>query len=432
MTSRSLHAMRRFGFGRRGNEPLPDDEKAWLRAQLDAADPLLARPGPSTANAILVGRNEAAAAKNGTVPPTYIGKLFRDEMTALLRTAVATDLPLRERLVWFWSNHFSVSGRAGALTLALIGAYIQEAIRPHVTGRLQDMVKAVMRHPAMLFYLDEDSSVGPGSRFGREHHLGLNENLARESLELHTLGVDAGYTQADVTAFAALLSGRTVNQDGESPDFAFRIELHEPAPKPFIGQVFPPGFAGSEAAVEWIANHPATRHHVATQLVRHFVADDPPADYVAKVVDCLNATGGDLKQAMLAIIDMPQAWSELTKFQAPAEYVIAVQRALDLPPEPDWRLYDAVSDLGQPVMGALLPNGWPDTEADWISGEALLKRADWAVTQGQRPGVPGADAIAAAALGDMCSQSTLDTVRRCPNPAEAIAMVFASPEFVRR
>jgi uncharacterized protein (DUF1800 family) len=146
----------------------------------------------------------------------------------------------------------------------------------------------------------------------------------------------------------------------------------------------------------------------------------------------LNDTEGDLKQAMLAIIDMPEAWVPLTKFRAPAEYVVAVERALDLPSQPDHQLLGACAELGQRFMGPLLPNGWPDTAADWISGEALLTRADWAMTQAVRSGAPAVDTVAAATLGELCSGPTRDAVRSCPNPAEALATLFASPEFMRR
>jgi uncharacterized protein (DUF1800 family) len=155
-------------------------------------------------------------------------------------------------------------------------------------------------------------------------------------------------------------------------------------------------------------------------------------DCDARMVDALNQSDGDLKHAMLAIIDMPEAWQPLTKFRLPAEYVVAVHRALDLPPEPGHQLLGASGDLGQPFMGPILPNGWPDTAADWLSGEAILKRADWAMTQASRPGAPTAEAVADATLGDLCSASTRTALKACATPAEALATLFASPEFLRR
>ena len=432
MTVGSSQAIRRFGFGRLGSEPLPDDAPNWLRSQLDAPDPLLSQPGPSVANAVLVMRHYKDAQKSGGPLPMGFAELYWQDMSALLQHAATTDLPFRERLVWFWSNHFTISGRAGNWIFGFSGPYIRDAIRPHVTGRFADMLKAVMQHPGMLYYLDNQLSDGPDSPLGIKRHVGFNENLARECLELHTLGVDGGYTQADVTAFASILTGRTANLDGDNPDFVFKAEAHEPGPKHFMGREFPEGFAGSEQALDFIAAHPATHRHLATQLVRHFIADAPPPSCVDRVAAVLGETDGDLKQAMLAIADMPEAWQPLTKFRAPAEYIVAVLRALNLPSDQPHQISDATIDLGQPFMGPLLPNGWPDTAPDWLSGEALLKRADWAMTQASRPGAPTADAVAQATLGDLCSPSTRDAIKACPNQAEALATLFASPEFMRR
>jgi uncharacterized protein (DUF1800 family) len=423
---------RRFGLGRWGNEISPVDVRQWLVSQLDMPDPALAGPGPSTANGILVGRRHEAAMRAGQDLKYGMAELFGEDMTASLQAAVTTDRPFRERLVWFWTNHFTISARAGNYVYGLAGAYIREAIRPHVAGRFADMLKAVIGHPGMLYYLDNWLSDGPHSLYGLTQHRGLNENLARECLELHTIGVDGGYTQADVTEFAAILTGRTINFDGNNPGAIFKPEAHEPGPKRFMGHDFPEGFSGSEAVLDMIASHPATQRHIATKLVRHFVADVPPPACVARVASVLGDSGGDLKQAVLAVIDMPEAWQPLTKFRAPAEYVVAVVRALDLPPEPPHLLYDATRDLGQPFMSPLLPNGWPETADAWLSGEALLKRADWAMTQASRSGAPSARAVADATLGELCSKSTRDAIDACPTPAEALATLFASPEFMRR
>lgn len=432
MITDPLHAFRRFGFGRRGSEPVPDDATKWLLSQLDAADPLPSGTGPSLINAVRVQHRYDAAVKAGGSPTYGMANIFGDEMTAAIQHAATTDLPFRERLVWFWSNHFTASARAGGWNFGFDGTYIREAIRPHVTGRFTDLVKAVMRHPAMLIYLANDTSVGPNSPVGLKQHRGLNENLARECLELHTLGVHGGYTQRDVTAFAAVLTGRSVKLDEDAPGFIFKADSHEPGPKTLLGRTFPPGFDGSEAALAFIAVQPATHRHIATQLVQHFVADTPPEHCVARLAAELDRTHGDLKQAMLTIIDMPEAWQPLTKFRAPAEYVVTVLRALDLPPEPGTHEFAATQDLGQPFMSPLLPNGWPDTAADWLSGEALLKRADWAVIQASRPGAPAAEAVADATLGNLCSASTRAAIKACPTPAEALATLFASPEFMRR
>jgi uncharacterized protein (DUF1800 family) len=432
MSDMALHAFRRFGLGRRGTEPAPADVQGWLITQLDAADPLLSQPGPSTLNAVVIDQRYQAARKAGDMPPEGFTELFNREMTAALQHAATTDLPFRERLVWFWANHFTVASHAGPWPFGLNGAYVQEAIRPHVTGRFVDLAKAVMLHPAMLSYLDEEVSIGPDSPIGMMQHRGLNENLAREFMELHTLGVQAGYSQHDVTSFAALLTGRGFDVSGPNPGYVYHADMHEPGPQTLMGHSFPDGSAGSDTAIEWIATHPATYRHLATKLVQHFVADVPPAACVAKVETALRDSGGDLKQAYRAIIALPEAWQPLTKFRAPAEYVIAVQRAIDLPMEPAGRLLAATRDLGQPFRDPLLPNGWPDTAEDWVGGETLLKRADYAMTQASRPNAPPAEAVMNDTLGDLCSASTRAAVKACPNQAEALATLLASPEFMRR
>jgi uncharacterized protein (DUF1800 family) len=393
---------------------------------------LLAVPGPSTWNTVQVNNRWLAGLKSGGPMSGGYSELFSKEMTASLQYAVTTDIPFRERLVWFWANHFTVAARGGPWPFGLNGAYVQEAIRPNVSGTFADLALAVMRHPAMLDYLDENRSVGPDSPTGKAKQLGLNENLAREFLELHTLGVNGGYTQRDVTAFALLLTGRRFEDTADNLKVVFHPDMSEPGPETIMGHTFGDGLAGSEAAIVWIANHPATHRHLATQLVRHFVADVPPASCVARVSAALNESGGDLKAAYRAIIEMPEAWQPMTKFLAPVDYIIAVQRALALPFEPGSKLLEATADLGQPFRNPLLPNGWPDTADDWIAGEGLLKRADYAMSQAIRPGAPDAQAVLEATIGDICSDTTRAAVKACPDNAEALATVLASPEFMRR
>ncbi len=231
-----------------------------------------------------------------------MGQLFKGEVDALVAYALTTPTPFRERLVWFWANHFTVSLRGGR-TAALGGDYVRTAIRPHVTGRFADMLLAVMRHPAMLTYLDNAGSFGPGSPAGLQRNKGLNENLARESLELHTVSPAAGYTQADVTSYARILTGWSVaNGEKEPAGFRFRPHMHEPGEQTLMGRIMPAGEEGGVAALALLANHPATHRHLAAKLVQHFVADDPaPAD-VRRVEGVLRDTGGDLGQAALALV----------------------------------------------------------------------------------------------------------------------------------
>jgi uncharacterized protein (DUF1800 family) len=366
-------------------------------------------------------------------PRLSLVDMFQLHQTQAMSHAVSTDLPFRERLVWFWTNHFSVSSRRGAWVLALIGPFVREAIRPHVTGRFSDMLLAVMHHAGMLDYLDNLWSVGPDSVHGRRHGGGLNENLGRECLELHTVGIDGGYTQADVTALASMLTGWTVAPPGDDcPGFRFDADRHQPGPKQFMGLAYPEGLAGGKMALMWLACHPATYRHIATRLARHFIADDPPPEAITQVAGVLGATGGDLRAATLALLRMPQAWQTLTKRRTPIDYVVAVYRALELGPQTIPSPAQLAHALGQPLWGAPLPNGWPDTAAAWSSGEALLRRADWAYELAGR--IPDIDPVRIGenALGCLLSANTRAALRACASPREALAMLFASHEFQRR
>ena len=243
--------------------------------------------------------------------------------------------PFRERLVWFWTNHFTDLA-APRRVRGAGGAFVEEAIRPHVTGRFADMLLAVMRHPAMLLYLDNVCSAGPDSPAGQRGKRGLNENLARECLELHTVSPAAGYTQADVTNFARVLTGWSIDLQRDPPGFRFRPFAHEPGEQIVMGRRFPPGEEGGVAALRFLAAHPATHRFLATKLVRHFVADDPPEDAVRRIAGVLRDSDGDLGAAAAAVTTLEAAWQPLTKLRTPLDYVVATLRALDAPePQPD-------------------------------------------------------------------------------------------------
>jgi uncharacterized protein (DUF1800 family) len=376
MDTHAAQAMIRFGLGRRGNEPLPGDPARWLADQLSRPDPALALPGSGTPEALAAIRADLAVQKaNHQLPPEQrsdshpVHDLFVIDVTVATDTLLTTDTPFRERLVWFWANHFTISLRHEDIA-AMTSAYLREAIRPHVDGRFVDMLRAVMHHPAMLIYLDNFRSVGPGSDVGRRQHIGLNENLARESLELHTLSPESGYTQADVTSYANILTGWSIDfayAPNGKPGFQFRANAHEPGTKTVMGKVFPPGVEGGEMMLTWLADHPATHKHLASKLVRHFVADDPSPAAVARIEGVLRDTRGDLKAASLELTRLPEAWQPLNKIRSPADYAVAVLRAMDLPAEHRPNLQNGMQFLGQPIFMAPLPNGWPDTASDWAA-----------------------------------------------------------------
>ena len=431
MDSRAHTAFARFGLGRRGAEPLPADPLAWLAAQLGPAPASAVPPGGADPTAAFAALEEA---RRNRPPPGQPGPprlIYEAEVATLADQALATGQPFRERLVRFWANHFTVSVRAGRVA-PFAGDFVRTAIRPYVTGRFADMLLAVMRHPAMLLYLNQAGSVGPGSPAGLRSGRGLNENLARECLELHTLSPAAGYTQADVTAFARILTGWSVQREPPGAGFRFHPAAHEPGEQALLGRVFPDGEAGGIEALRFLAEHPATHHHLATKLVQHFVADDPDPGDVRAVEAALRDTGGDLAAAALAVSRLPGAWAPLAKLRAPQDFAIAALRAADLSPERRPPLPGIATGLGQPWFGAPAPNGWGDCAADWSGPEAVLRRVDWAYGFGGRDDLPEPDAMAEAALGPLLQPATLIALRRAGSRRDAMTLLLTSPEFQRR
>jgi uncharacterized protein (DUF1800 family) len=430
MENRVAHALIRFGLGGRA-DALPADPMPWLRAQLDGADPRVAANGlADLAEGLTVIRAEQ---RNNAdeVARQRIREIFRSGNLAAADGLISSEQPFRERLVWFWANHFTVSIRRFAVT-AVGHHYIREAIRPHVTGNFAEMLRAVMRHPAMLMYLDNQQSFGPNSQLGLRQKRGLNENLARECLELHTVTPAAGYTQADVTEFARVLTGWSIAYEQPPFNFVFRPGAHEPGAKRVMGQEFAPGEAGGLAALDWLAGHPATHHSLATKLVRHFVADDPPPDAVRRIEGVLRDSKGDLKAASLALLDLPQAWVPLTKLRTPVEFVIAAVRAMGLPADKRPDVPGVLNGLGQPFLNAPLPNGWADTAADWAGPEGMLRRMEWGYGLAGRVGGLNPVEIAEATLGPLLPADTKLQIARAGSRREGMTLLFAAPEFQRR
>lgn len=436
VSTQAVHALNRFGLGRRGGEALPDDPLAWLAGQLEGPDPGLAVPAASLADGLAAWRDDLRRGNDGMQASRAI---MAADTAAWLEYAVATPAGFRERLVWFWANHFTISLRRGGVN-AVANDYIRAAIRPHVTGRFADMLGAVMRHPGMLFYLDNTQSVGPDSAVARRARVqasgrpvpGLNENLARECLELHTVTPAAGYSQADVTAMAMVLTGWTVALQEVPPRALFRPGTHQPGAKTVMGRSYPEGPEALGAVLGWLARHPATLRNLAVKLVRHFVADDPPEPAVARVARVLAETDGDLKAAALAVVALPQAWVPLAKLRTPADLVLAVVRAMDLPAANRPQVRAVMAGLGQGVLNAPLPNGWPDTAADWATPEAMMRRIDWAYSVAGRGGGLEPMAVAQASLGPLLGEATRGAIAQAGSRREALALLFAGPEFQRR
>jgi len=431
----SFDTVNRFGWGWRGDDRIVPVSRQWLADQVRGPDMAQFAGVGDSSDGLIALRTQR---QNKAMGDPLVKPIFQAEISAQMDALLVSEQPFRERLAWFWFNHFTVSVRQGG-TRAVVGAYMREAIRPHVTGRFVDLLMAVMRHPAMLMYLDNTTSIGPDSRAGLRRNKGLNENLARECLELHTVSPAAGYTQADVTSFAAILTGWGVDMKADRPGFMFRPGLHEPGEKTLMGQRFPEGEDGGAEALNFLGTHPATYRHIATQLVRHFISDAPAPRDVERIASVLHDTEGDLGAASLALIDLPGASGGPGKFRSPMDFAVAVMRGLSLGAEngdaahgPGHALAGALSALGQPLWTAPLPNGWSDLAADWSAPADLLARTDWAwrASAHMRSGDPMD--IAHVTLGDRLRKPTLVAMRQAGSRQDALALLFASPEFQRR
>ncbi len=438
--TRPVIAATRFGFAARPGElaALAADPQGAVLAQLAALPPPLDAALPSAAEMITATFTVQRDQRDPADRKDYqqrVRAVYLAEVEARVRAAAVSDAPLLERLTHFWSNHFTVSGMR-PLVRSFAGAFEREAIRPHVTGRFVDMLLAVEHHPAMLLYLDNAVSIGPDSIAGRRRGKGLNENLGREMLELHTLGVDGGYTQADVEALARILTGWSVARlnDPAPGTFRFYERLHEPGPKTLLGRRYEE--AGEQegiAALGDLAAHPATARHIARQLARHFIADAPPPDAVERIARVFRDSGGDLARVTAAVVREDAAWrTPFAKVRAPGDLVIAAARATGcVPPAP--MLANSLRILDQPPFFAPQPSGWPDDAASWASPEAVLRRAQWCELFSRRIAEPPDPRVLVdATLGELASADLVEAVRAAPSRRAGIALVLASPEFQRR
>ncbi|TAN09080.1 MAG: DUF1800 domain-containing protein [Rhodanobacteraceae bacterium] len=376
------------------------------------------------------------------------------QAAARYRVASITDTPFIERLVHFWSNHFAVS--VDKRPARLFAAPLErEAIRPHVSGRFADMLLAVETHPAMLLYLDNIRSVGPNSRLGQRIAMrlarggnqdkgkagGLNENLGREAMELHTVGVGAGYTQADVTEFSRALTGWSIPfprdfANGKQPQsaFVFRANAHEPGARRVMGKTFPAGgFAQGRAILEFLARQPATAKHLALQLAQHFVSDQPPQALVERMAKSYLDHDTSLAAVYRTLIASPEAWdANARKFRTPQDFVIASLRAaqIDLGDKPQ-PVLALLMNLGEPVFDPRSPAGFSDASANWIDPDAVWKRVQAAEALSARVAQAGGQPLGLAQdiLGPLLDADTEQAIRRAESKRQAHATLFACPAF---
>ncbi|GAA0760155.1 DUF1800 domain-containing protein [Ideonella azotifigens] len=478
-------AAHRFGLGEPDLAVVGPDPLAWLRAQIGPADPQQGEALASTAEAMRARAETArkAARQGVAIPdaaamaahakaraemspgkkkddPNRVDAAAREaqrdiaaqDVYARLLTASQTRRPFAERLALFWINHFSVSGQA-AKVRGLIGAFERDAIRPHIAGKFQDLLRASTLHPAMLRYLDNQRSVGPHSRAAmrqppgdkKPRATGLNENLAREVLELHTLGAESSrpgtngqvaYAQADVTEFARVLTGwTTADRADASAPVAFELNRHEPGDKHLLGKTYPAGQQALDMVLHDLSLHPATAHFLATKLARHFVADDPPPALVSRLATAYLDSQGELPAMYQALLASPQAWQpQLVKLKTPEEFAISSARMLRL----DQRWLQPARDGQVSVMGQVLheppsPAGWPDKAEDWLGPDALWKRIEWSTGLVTRFGTAlDARLLARDGMGPLLSAETGQQLARAADGAQALSLLLMSPEFQRR
>lgn len=415
------------------------EEVKQQRTAMAQSESPAAAPSDKPATPMAPNTPSAPPPKPPPAPLNVIQKTYRAEALARIQRASIAEAGFVERLVAFWSNHFCVSADKGEFGRIMAGAFEREAIRPHVLGRFADMLKAVEQHPAMLFFLDNQQSVGPNSRAGQNGKRGLNENLAREIMELHTLGVGSGYTQADVTSLARIITGWTFagreGRFGTPGTFVFNANAHEPGPQSLLGKVYDaPGVGQGEAALADIARQPATAKFIARKFVRSFVSDTPSDALVTRLENVFLKTDGDLKALALALVDDNESWQAApNKIRMPYEYLIAIGRLMGRFPDDPGRYIASLSLLGQPLWTPPGPNGFADQNATWAAPENIKLRLDIAAQVSSRVAetIDPRELLDIAA-GDAASQDTRQTIARAESKQQALALLFMSPEFQRR
>ncbi|MBC7740171.1 MAG: DUF1800 domain-containing protein [Candidatus Saccharibacteria bacterium] len=441
MEPASLIEQIRFGYGPRAGQGVAQGFEAdRVMAQLSADDPrgkAWDRPTLAERYALFDQYRVEKDSAAGVQPVTALAlkaMQVADIETFVARPAFA-DAGFVERLVNLWANRITISNASGA-----VARYMQnfrdEAIRPHIAGRYGDMLKATLWHPGMQFYLTQSGSVGPDSPAGKKKRRGLNENLAREFLELHSMRV--GYSQDDVTALAMLLAGMASDEKGVRVD-PRRVQ---PGDKVILGQTFTDDdpMAQINRLVDYVALRPETAQNVAHFMVRHFLNDEPPADLVASLARTYMATEGDLPALYRVLLEHPAARAPAReKLRTPQEFAAATIRLIGIEPTgPDFdkllrKIPNAMTAMGQPPFRALRPDGWPEVSEGWMTPPMMAARIDWAVDMARRAG-NGVDpqAMVMVALGETASPLLMRAVGGAEQRWEGLAVLLGSPEFSRR
>ena len=446
----------RFGYGL----PLPAGTATTPKGMLDAltAPDIMAitYPGPSmdamrpimqaSDDALKTSRRSQDEGEAQAARTTYRAHLATLQdmaltgATATIARALHAPDGFRERLAWFWADHFTTVA-TGRRDLGLPSAMLDEAIRPNLTGPFANLLRAAITHPAMLTYLDQTRSFGPNSRTGLKRKKGLNENLARELLELHTLGAGAAYTQDDVRQMAELLTGLIVGKDG----FRFDKRRAEPGAESILGV----DYAGDTLtpvfqALDDLARRPDTATHIARKLAVHFVSGSPDPTLVTAVAQAFSNSGGDLMATYAALLNHPATWSNTAaKARQPIDFMISSLRALGMTgariiamDATTFRrlILTPMADMGQKWQSAPGPDGWAEAPTAWITPQGMAARITWAMDAPERLVQPTPDpgTLMQTALGARATAAIAWAIPRSESLREGIGLVFSSPEFNRR
>ncbi len=448
--SKEYIAVNRFGYGAKDDELVQAkaDPKKWIKSKLL---PISFNTSLPHSNDILIAHHEYIQQKkleksnknkikeNLQSSNNMIKNITRDAITNMsvdtIIHAVQSSHSISWRLLDFFSNHFSVTAN-GRLLLGLVGTLEREAIAPHLLGNFEDMLMAVEQHPAMLIYLNNEKSFGPNSKIAKKRKLGLNENLAREIMELHTLGVDGGYNQADVIELAKGITGWTIKnyKKDHGVGFIFRESGHEPGSRILLGKKYTEkGVDQGQQMLRDLAMHPATAKHVCFKIAHHFVSETPSSALLKKMESTWLKTRGNIKQIMYSLFEAEEAWLDSPqKFKTPREFFISSYRAIEPENVNPKLILRSLTSLGQQPFKSGSPAGYSDSASDWLGASALMARINWSTMASAYLKKPNAEKIMTLALGDNVSQNTYQSVMRAESRKQAVTLLLMSPEFQRR
>jgi uncharacterized protein (DUF1800 family) len=447
-------AVNRFGYGARGNELLTAkvNPKKWLASQLQA---LAFRDDYPDSNDILLAFNKFQQQKKlikrqqkQSLKPQSKEELKQNKIlknaarrthinmsTMTIKQAINSKHSVSWRLLDFFSNHFSVSAK-GRLMLGLSPTLEREAIAPNLLGNFSDLLLAVEQHPAMIVYLNNEKSFGANSRLAKRRKVGLNENLAREIMELHTLGVNGGYNQGDVVELAKAITGWSIKKPNKEhgSGFVFREYGHEPGNRQLLGKTYTqPGIEQGQQILRDLAMHPSTASHICKKIAHHFVSETAPQSLINKMQKTWLDNQGNIKKVMLTLFNAEEAWLPTPqKFKTPREFVISAYRAIAPTKISGKKLFESLNYLGQKPFNAGSPAGFSDDASDWLGASALIARVEWSNLLSSRGKGVNAEQVMASSIGDSISTNTYQTVMRAESRQQASTLLLMSPEFQRR